>query len=186
VFPEGVDTFGRYFYVTSTTDGTVFRGVIGRDEVAEVFLPGREDGRTTAVGIEATEDLLLVAGGGTGMLFVYDRQTGEFLGAHSNGLSSGTFINDIAVAPNGDVYVTDSAQDVVYRVPEDEVGEGAPLEVFASFAGIDPRGAFNANGIAVTNNGSSTSSSSRATRGRSTGCRPTTATSGASTWAART
>jgi sugar lactone lactonase YvrE len=153
VFPEGVDTFGRYFYVTSTTDGTVFRGVIGRDEVAEVFLPGGEDGRTMAVGIEATEDLLLVAGGITGELFVYDRQTGEFLGAHSNGLTSGTFINDVAVAPNGDVYVTDSAQDVVYRVPTDEVGEGSPLEVFASFAGVDPRGPFNANGIVVTNNG---------------------------------
>lgn len=153
VFPEGVDTFGRYFYVTSTTDGTVFRGVIGRDEVAEVFLPGREDGRTTAVGIEATEDLLLVAGGGTGTLFVYGRQTGEFLGAHSNGRDTGTFVNDIAVAPNGDVYVTDSFQDVVYRVPADEVGEGSPLEVVASFVGLDPVGGFNANGIVITNNG---------------------------------
>ena len=37
VFPEGVDTFGQYFYVTSTTDGAVFRGRIGSGDVAEVY-----------------------------------------------------------------------------------------------------------------------------------------------------
>ncbi len=146
VFPEGVDTFGTSFYVTSTTDGTVFRGDLTRTS-AEVFLPGGEDGRTTAIGIEATPHLLLIAGGATGRVFVYDRRSGEFLGSHSNGLTSGTFVNDIAVAPNGDVYATDSAADVVYRVPADEVGGEADLEVVARFTGLDPTGLFNANGI---------------------------------------
>jgi Cu-Zn family superoxide dismutase len=154
VFPEGVDTFGRFFYVTSTTDGSVFRGVIGSRTSARVFLPGRQDGRTIAVGIEATRDLLIVAGGDTGRVFVYDRSSGRFLGSHFNGLTSGTFINDIAVAPNGDVYATDSAQaDVVYRIPARQVRSSSNLNVFASFSGLDPAGAFNANGIVVTPGG---------------------------------
>jgi Cu-Zn family superoxide dismutase len=154
VFPEGVHTFGRFFYVTSTTDGTVFRGVVGSRTSAKVFLPGRQNGRTIGVGIEATRDLLIVAGGDTGRVFVYDRSSGRFLGSHFNGLTSGTFINDIAVAPNGDVYATDSAQqDVVYRIPARQVRGSSTLDVFASFSSVDPTGAFNANGIVVTSHG---------------------------------
>jgi hypothetical protein len=54
VFPEGV-TYQQgtgYFYVSSTTDGTIFRGNLW-EEMTSVFLPGGEDGRTTAVGLEA-------------------------------------------------------------------------------------------------------------------------------------
>ena len=51
VFPEGVTARGRTFYVTSTTDGTVFRGDVKSEDV-EVFLPGGRDGRTTAIGLE--------------------------------------------------------------------------------------------------------------------------------------
>src|SRR4051794_14456884 len=153
VFPEGVDTFGGYFYVTSTTDGAVFRGRIGSDDVAEVFLPGGQDGRTFGVGIEATDDLLLVAGGGTGSLFVYDRRDGAFLGRHTVAADGSRFLNDIAVTSNGDVYVTDSAADVVYRIAADDTASNSALEVFATFAGIDPTGEFNANGIVATPDG---------------------------------
>jgi sugar lactone lactonase YvrE len=153
VFPEGVDSFGKYFYVTSTTDGAVFRGRIGSDDVAEVFLPGGQDGRTFGVGIEATDDLLLVAGGGTGSLFVYDRRDGAFLGRHTVAADGSRFLNDIAVTSNGDVYVTDSAADVVYRIAADDIASNSPLEVFATFAGIDPTGEFNANGIVATPDG---------------------------------
>jgi sugar lactone lactonase YvrE len=154
VFPEGVDTFGQYFYVTSTTDGAVFRGRIGSDDVAKVFLQGGQDGRTFGVGIEATDDLLLVAGGGTGSLFVYDRRNGAFLGRHTVArASSSPFLNDIAVTSNGDVFVTDSAADVVYRIAADDITSNSALEVFADFAGSDPTGEFNANGIVATPDG---------------------------------
>ncbi|WP_210479803.1 SMP-30/gluconolactonase/LRE family protein [Naasia sp. SYSU D00948] len=153
VFPEGIDTFGRYFYVTSTSTGDVFRGEVRDTDSVEVFLPGGEDGRTTAVGIEATEDLLIVAGGATGTVFVYERDSGELLASHTVPEGGPAFLNDIAVTRDGDVYVTDSPRDVVYRIPEDAVAEGGELEVFASFAGVDPAGQFNANGIVATRDG---------------------------------
>lgn len=153
VFPEGVDTAGSYYYVTSTTDGTVFRGEVGSDDVAEVFLPGGRDGRTMAVGIEATRDLLLVAGGATGLLFVHDRETGELLGRHAVPAGGSTFVNDLAVSRDGDVYVTDSARDVVYRLAADDVTGSAVLDVLTGFAGLDPVGPFNANGVVVTKDG---------------------------------
>ena len=153
VFPEGVDTSGRYFYVTSTTTGEVFRGELRDADSAEVLLPGGEDGRTTAVGIEATDDLLLVAGGGTGILFVYDRSSADLLGRHTVPGDAATFLNDIAVTRAGDVYVTDSPRDVVYRIDEDDVRSDSELEVFAELASLDPVGAFNANGIVAARGG---------------------------------
>ena len=105
VFPEGIDTRGKTFYVTSTTDGTVFRGTT-KQPAAEVFLPGGADGRTTAVGIEATKDRLIVAGGATGSVFIYDRATMALLQKVDTG--AGGFLTDVAVEKDGDIVVTDS------------------------------------------------------------------------------
>lgn len=152
VFPEGITVEGRYFYVSSTTDGAVLRGDLRRpDRPAEVFLPGGEDGRTTARGLDATRDLLLVAGGPTGSLFAYDRDSGELLGVFS---APGGFVNDVRVAPDGDVYATDSRLDLVYRVSAERLRSGSgALEVFSRGSAGDPVGVFNANGIAVTPDG---------------------------------
>ena len=163
VFPEGIAVTRneRRFFVTSTTDGTIFRGRLG-DPDTEVFLPGGEDGRTFAVGLASTARRLLVAGGPTGQVFVYDRASGEFLGSFTNGRAEAgepTFVNDLRVAPSGDVFATDSAADVVYRIPARDVrgleGEAVsePVAVFAEFASLDPTGAFNANGVVVTRDG---------------------------------
>src|SRR5688572_11141213 len=67
VFPEGVafDPETQTFYVSSTTDGTIFRGTPS-ETAAEVFLPGGEDGRASATGLAAVDGLLFVSGGGTG------------------------------------------------------------------------------------------------------------------------
>jgi hypothetical protein len=147
VFPEGVDTYGKHFYVTSTSTGDVFRGRLGDRDSAKVFLPGGKHGRTVAVGIEATDDLLIVAGGDTGKVFVYDRDSRKLRGLHSVRGAAATFLNDVAVTRNGDVYVTDSARDVVYRIDDDDVTDRSRMRVFASFVGVDPAGPFNANGI---------------------------------------
>jgi Cu-Zn family superoxide dismutase len=150
VFPEGITVQDGFFYVSSTTDGTIFRGSLSGSS-AGVFLPGGQDGRTTARGLAATDELLLVAGGPTGTLFVYDRQSGEFLGSFS---ASGAFVNDVRAAPNGDVYATDSTNDVVYRVTAGELQSGSGrLEVFSPGSENDPRGMFNANGLAVSQDG---------------------------------
>ena len=151
VFPEGITVEDGSYYVSSTTDGTVYRGSL-RGSTAEVFLPGGTDGRTTARGLAATEELLLVAGGPTGTLFVYDRETGRFLGSFS---APGAFLNDVRVARNGDAYATDSTRDVVYRIAADALRSGSGrLELFSpGSTGNDPVGAFNANGIAISQDG---------------------------------
>src|SRR5687767_13519454 len=79
VFPEGIafDQRTQSVFVSSTTNGAIFRGDAG-GETLELFLPPGTDGRTTAIGLEVDDDgHLFVAGGGTGFIFVYDATTGE-------------------------------------------------------------------------------------------------------------
>ena len=156
-FPEGVGVFGQQYYVGATSDGTVYRGTVGSDAVA--FLPGGEDGRTTAIGIKATRDRLYVAGGDTGLVFVYDRLTGDLLARYTNGGPDAgpTFLNDLAVAPDGSAYVTDSQRPVLYRIPAEVPADGGtyPLPVTVDFRGTAfayVQG-FNANGIAISPDG---------------------------------
>lgn len=152
VFPEGITVEGRYAYVSSTTDGAVLRLDLRHpDQQATVFLPGGVGGRTTARGLDATGDLLLVAGGPTGTLYVHDRRSGALLSTHA---LAGAFANDVRVAPDGTAYVTDSTRDVVYRVPAEALGTSSgQLEVFAAASTGDALGMFNANGLAVTEDG---------------------------------
>ncbi len=141
VYPEGIAVTRnqKRFFVTSTTDGTIFRGsVSGRS--ASVFLPGGEDGRTTAIGIKTKGDRLYVAGGPTGSVFIYDISSRELVRRVDTG--GGGFINDLAVMRNGDVYVTDSARPNLYRIPAD-ASEGVETIEYADFT----PDAFNANGI---------------------------------------
>ncbi|MCW2606868.1 MAG: Superoxide dismutase [Frankiales bacterium] len=161
-YPEGVTAVGDVFYVTSTTDGTLLRGTAG-SRAMTVFEKGGTDGRTTAIGLEVTRrgDRLVVAGGDTGQAFVYDTKDGRLVAKYTNGKTSGTFLNDVAIAPNGDAYVTDSQSPVLYRIPAAQIASGTgttrPLQVFRDFTGTAFRyvEGFNANGIAVTQDGKS-------------------------------
>ena len=162
VFPEGIALLSGEFYVTSTADGTVFRGDVDRER-ADVFLPGGRDGRTTAVGIKATATRLIIAGGGTGQVWVYDHTSGDLVARFSNGLGGQdgrTFVNGRDVAPNGDVLVTDSTRPVPDRIPAAAVAKGKPgtvqrLKVSRGFRGtpFEYREGFNANGIVATPDG---------------------------------
>lgn len=73
VFPEGITAADDTFYVTSTSDGAVFRGTVGSPDVS-VFLPGGADGRTGAAGLDVLDDddrpdYLVIAGGATGKVW---------------------------------------------------------------------------------------------------------------------
>lgn len=156
VFPEGIafqQSTGSFF-VSSTSDGAIFRGHI-LDESAEVFLPGGEDGRTTAIGLAVDDrrDRLFVAGGGTGQVFVYGLPDGDLLAALDNGLASGTFVNDVTVTRSGDAFLTDSFAPVLYRVTTD-AGGNFVLEEWLNFTGtaIQYQPGFNLNGIVATAN----------------------------------
>jgi len=155
VFPEGVayDQRSGNVFVSSTTDGTIFRGDV-TSETLTPFLAGNTDGRTTAIGL-AVDDRgrLYVAGGGTGLVFVYDGATGALLAKLATGASP-TFINDIVIAPDGSAYVTDSQSPFIYRIVSDASGNFS-LERWLNFTGtafVQLPG-FNANGIEVTPNG---------------------------------
>lgn len=158
VFPEGVAADGRYVYATSKADGTVYRGAAGGTTL-EPFLAGGQDGRTTATGIKSTGRRLLVAGAETGRFFVHDARDGALVAAYRvPDPERPTFLNDEVVAPNGDVYVTDSVRPVVYRIPAAEVRGPAvdavrTLQPAITFpAGTYAEG-FNANGIVATPDG---------------------------------
>ena len=155
VFPEGVayDQRTGAVFVSSTTDGTVFRGDV-KSEVLAPFLPPRTDGRTTAIGL-AVDDAsrLYVAGGATGLVFVYDGESGALLARLATG-SSPTFINDVAVGRGDTAYVTDSQSPVIYRVFADASG-AFTLERWLDLRGtaLVYRPGFNLNGIDVSESG---------------------------------
>jgi DNA-binding beta-propeller fold protein YncE len=158
VFPEGVayrsDTGD--FYVGSTTDGTVFRGnVEGGPKEAEVFLEPESDGRTTAIGMEVdAKGRLFIAGGDTGRIFIYDTESADLVRRLDTPDAEATFLNDVAVTPDGDAYFTDSLRPVLFRVSStgDRVGEAEPWLNFEGTPAAYEEG-FNLNGIDATEGG---------------------------------
>ena len=147
VFPEGVafQPSTGAFFVTSTGDGTVFRGHVS-EPVTEVFLPGGQDGRTTAIGLEVDDTRLYVAGGPTGRIFAYDTETKALLESFETG--TGGFLNDVATTRSGDAFVTDSFRPILWRVSADLT----TVEPWLNFTGtpIVYGGGFNLNGIVAT------------------------------------
>jgi sugar lactone lactonase YvrE len=116
VFPEGVALRPRtdQFFVSSTSDGTIFRGTLGR-RATRRFLPPGHDGRIAAAGLHATRTRLLVAGGVTGLIFVYHLRDGRLVRRFSIG--RGGLANGITIAPGGDAYATDSLRGLLFRIP---------------------------------------------------------------------
>lgn len=152
VFPEGITADDDTFYVSSTSDGAIFRGTVGNTTV-EPFLPGGQDGRTGAAGLDVDgdddENTLVVAGGATGTVWIYDAESGALRGKFTNGLGQdATFLNDVVIADNGDAFITDSRNPTLWRVPANATGEGR-LEPFVDFTGspFAYGEGFNANGI---------------------------------------
>ena len=158
VFPEGVAYQSETgdFYVGSTTDGTVFRGnVEGSPKEAKVFLEPERDGRTTAIGMEVDkEGRLFIAGGETGRIFVYDTERADLVRRLDTPDAEATFLNDVAVTPDGDAYLTDSMRPVLFRVTSTGGGVGE-AEPWLNFEGTpaEYEEGFNLNGIDATEDG---------------------------------
>ena len=157
IYPEGIAAQGDEFYVSSTTDGTIYRGRLDQP-TAVPFLPGGQDGRVVAAGLKVDGRTLFVAGGPTGLVWAYDLRTRELTGSWQV-VQDGTpaFLNDIAVGPRGDVYVTDSSRPVLYRIDarDRRTADTALLEPVVSFEGtvFTYDQDINANGIVVSRDG---------------------------------
>ena len=135
VFPECVALWPGTddFFVTSTGDGTVYRGDLDRGRTKVFLRPGR-DGRVNAVGARATRDRLIVAGGVTGYIWVYSLPEGRLVRRFSTG--TGGLINDVAVAPDGAVYLTDSNRGLLFRLSKSSHAK-APLGDHSAVAWAD-------------------------------------------------
>ncbi|MFD4874449.1 SMP-30/gluconolactonase/LRE family protein [Streptomyces sp. NPDC058420] len=157
-FPESVAADHHYVYTASIADGTVYRGRLGA-KTLEPFLPGGQGGRTQAAGIKTTGNRLLVAGAFTGHFFVYTN-TGKLVSSYTvPDTGTSTLVNDETVAPDGDVYITDSFRAVVYRIRAAEVnapatGTHRTLEVAYRLPDY-VAGQSNGNGIVTTPDGKS-------------------------------
>ncbi|MFH9072071.1 SMP-30/gluconolactonase/LRE family protein [Streptomyces alboflavus] len=161
VFPESVavDPATGRFYVGSVKDGTLYTGRVGAPGDLRVFSPAGADGRTIATGLAFADGRLVVAGRQTGQIFVYDTRTARLVSRLDTGLRAGqTFLNDVALAPDGSAYVTDSVAPVLWRAKPR--GSGYVLEKFMDFTGTAVRyvsapGApgINVNGIAADPSG---------------------------------
>ncbi|MCA1718422.1 MAG: superoxide dismutase [Actinobacteria bacterium] len=159
VYPEGIAYVPRTgdFFVSSTTDGTIFRGNAGLDEGdAEVFLEPGSDRRETAVGLKVDEEgRLFIASGDTGRILVYDVETRELIRALDTPSSEMTFINDVTVALDGSAYFTDSMRPTLFRAPTAPDGGVGEAEPWLELEGtpIEYEEGFNLNGIAATGEG---------------------------------
>ncbi|MFG3255993.1 SMP-30/gluconolactonase/LRE family protein [Streptomyces sp. NPDC048172] len=118
VYPEGIaaDPRSDDVYAASWQDGTVYRMAPGH-RVAERFLPAGADGRHTANGLKVDRAGRLWVTDSTTGVAVYDTRTRRLLARFDvPEPDRATFVNDVALTPDGTAYLTDSTRAVVYRV----------------------------------------------------------------------
>ena len=149
--PEGIAIAGDQFYVGSIPTGAVYRGNLRTGE-GDIFVQP-QDGRAS-IGMKVDRGRLFVAGGGTGMAFVYDARTGANIASYQ--LSDAPrFINDVVVTKSA-AWFTNSAQSVLYRVPLGPgglPGEASTVQEVTLGGEYAPGPGFNVNGIDATPNG---------------------------------
>jgi Cu-Zn family superoxide dismutase len=127
--PEGVafDKRSGNFFVSSAGDGSIWRGKVGKSSTpVPVFIPGAAG--NAATGMKVFRGHLYVSGAGTGTIKVYDVKTGTLLATFdtTGGSSAPTFINDLVVTRDGDVFATDSARPALYHLSAAEIAAGTP------------------------------------------------------------
>jgi sugar lactone lactonase YvrE len=151
--PEGIAAAGQQFYVGSIPTGAVYRGSL-RSGAGAVLVPATTD--RSAIGLKVDRGRIFVAGGSTGMAFVYDARTGADIASFTLATGGGTFVNDVVVTKSA-AWFTDSFRPVLYKVPlaaNGRPGAQAGVKTVALSGDYDhQQGSFNVNGIDATPNG---------------------------------
>lgn len=157
VFPEGIALDksgpGKSFFVSSTTDGTIFKGNVKGTALAP-FAAGGADGRTSATGMTVNRGRLFVSGAGTGKAFVLSTKDGSTLKVlDTNPGTTPTFMNDVTVA-DGFAYFTDSQRPIIFRASTSGATVG-DMEPWLDLTGTPfvYQSGFNANGIVSYDDG---------------------------------
>jgi DNA-binding beta-propeller fold protein YncE len=156
VYPEGIaaDNESGAFYVSSFSDGSIFRGDVTEEDV-KPFLAGGQDGRTQAIGLKLDDEgRLYIAGGFTGKVFIYDTASKELV--RSFDAQGAGFLNDLAINPQtGDIYITDSFVPILWRISGGQLEPWLDLDDPPNQSDPIPYtpGQFNLNGIVATPDG---------------------------------
>ncbi|MGO4613692.1 SMP-30/gluconolactonase/LRE family protein [Nocardia sp. 2YAB30] len=126
-YPEGiaVDSRTGETYVGSYTTGAVYRATRDAHQ-AEVFLPEGSNGHKTANGLKVDRQGRLWVTDSTTGVAVYDITTRALLADFIVPGAGPRFVNDLAIAPDGTAYLTDSARAVIYRVTPDQLTAATP------------------------------------------------------------
>ncbi len=156
LYPEGIVALENGdMFITGFGNGSILK--VAGGEVESFKEPG-EDGLSSAVGLAAdeTRSRLWVANfsfdGFTSDLKVYDLISGEPLASLADPDDSPHFFNEIAIADDGRVYVSDTAAPVIWTAAPELQG----VEVFVQddlLMNPDPERAFGLNGLALTPGG---------------------------------
>lgn len=149
LFPEGVayDPFKNWFYVSSATRGDI--GIVTFDGTYKPFITDEILTGTNGLKVDKARKRLIVCNGpfnGTNGLGAYDLNTGSrIFFADLSALLPGEpiFINDVALDPQGNAYVTNSFSPVIYKVTR----EGNASIFFQNGALALQPGEFGFNGI---------------------------------------
>jgi Cu-Zn family superoxide dismutase len=154
LFPEGIayDAETGAAFVSGAGDGSLHRIDLSTGEVDTGLAPGTRP-PFGIIGLAVGEDDLWAAGGNTGEIVRVDLASGEVEATLSTPEAEATFLNDLVVAPNGDVFVTDSNRQIVFRVP----GGGDEVEAWLDLEGtpIPFVDGINLNGIVASEDGES-------------------------------
>ena len=140
---------GKTFYAGELTTGDIFRGDI-RKGTATRFIDAPAGRAAAGMKADTCNDLLFVAGAGTGKAFVYNTDSGKPVADVKLGPG---FINDVTLTGDG-AWFTNSMAAELYFLP---VGDGGKLGKVQTLKLSGPAAeltqGFNLNGIAATRNG---------------------------------
>ncbi|MGW7641010.1 SMP-30/gluconolactonase/LRE family protein [Streptomyces decoyicus] len=126
VYPEGIAADSRTgdIYVGSYATGAVYKATPGH-RTAQLFLPSGTDGRTTANGLKIDRAGRLWVIDSTAGVAVYDLRDRKLIARFDVTGSAKSFVNDLAIAPDGSAYLTDSYRRVLYRVTPRQLARAA-------------------------------------------------------------